>query len=42
MDNDLIANCHLLPLNIDDHQVDSDSDSENSSIDSDIEVDDSE
>ncbi|CAF1522407.1 unnamed protein product [Rotaria sordida] len=42
MDNDLIANCHLLPLNIDDHQVDSDSNSENSSIDSDIEVDDSE
>jgi len=41
MDDDLIINSHLLRLNIDNH-IDQESDSESSSIDSDIEIGDTE
>ncbi|CAF5036475.1 unnamed protein product, partial [Rotaria sp. Silwood1] len=42
MDNDLIIDYHLLPLNIDDDDIDQESDSDISSINSYIEVDDAE
>ncbi len=42
MDKDLITNCHLLPLSIDSDDINEESDSDISSIDSDIEVNDSE
>jgi hypothetical protein len=42
MDNDLINTSHLLPLNIENDFLDPESDSDDSSIDSDIEIDDAE
>jgi hypothetical protein len=40
MDKDLTTNSHLLPLSVDEHYVNQESDSDNSSINYDIEVDD--
>ncbi|CAF4148505.1 unnamed protein product [Rotaria magnacalcarata] len=42
MDKDLMLNSHLLPLNIDENDINQESDSDISSISSDIEVDDAE